>query len=146
MLFPKCEGIVQSQSGLWETLGPCCPIPGQIWGGSGTSDLTLSPLNPSWVPGPRNLLQRLAVKERSWWLKLRCENSAAYVLRVSWSKLLVWFFVCLFCGTGAWTQGLHLEPLHSLSLWWFFSREGLKNCLLGLALSRDPPDLCLLSS
>jgi hypothetical protein len=28
----------------------------------------------------------------------------------------------------------------------FFSRQGLKNYLPGLALNRDPPDLCLLSS
>jgi hypothetical protein len=27
------------------------------------------------------------------------------------------FFLFFFCGTGVWTQGLHLEPLHQPFLW-----------------------------
>jgi hypothetical protein len=30
-----------------------------------------------------------------------------------WAELWnICLFVCLFCGSGAWTQGLHLRPLH----------------------------------
>jgi hypothetical protein len=31
-------------------------------------------------------------------------------------------FFFFFCGTGAWTQGLHLEPLHQPLLWCIFLR------------------------
>jgi hypothetical protein len=57
--------------------------------------------------------------------------------------LLTFFFF----STGVWTQGLHLEPLHtSPVLWWVFSSWGvLMNYLPGLAPNLDPPDLCLLS-
>jgi hypothetical protein len=33
-------------------------------------------------------------------------------------------FVCLFCGTGAWNQGLHFEPLHQPFLWQVFFKIG----------------------
>jgi hypothetical protein len=37
-------------------------------------------------------------------------------------KKIIFFCFC-FCGTGAWTQGLHLEPLHqSFFLWWVVLR------------------------
>jgi hypothetical protein len=37
----------------------------------------------------------------------------------------------LFCSTGIWTQGLHLEPLTSPFLYWVFLREDLMNYLPG---------------
>jgi hypothetical protein len=43
------------------------------------------------------------------------------------------FTYLFFSSTGDWTQGLHLEPLHS-------------NCLPRMAMNCNPPDLCLLSS
>jgi hypothetical protein len=50
----------------------------------------------------------------------------------------------LFCffGTGTWTQGLHLEPLHQP----FFVMGIFKIGSRRLASNLDPPDLCLLSS
>jgi hypothetical protein len=53
-----------------------------------------------------------------------------------------------FGGTGVWTQGLYLEPLHQpFLLWWdcFQDRVSQTICL-GLALNHDPPNLYLLSS
>jgi hypothetical protein len=42
--------------------------------------------------------------------------------------ILLFFLVIIFCITGAWTQGLHLEPLHQPYFCeMFFSREGLAN-------------------
>jgi hypothetical protein len=41
---------------------------------------------------------------------------------------------------------LSLEPLRQPSFMIFFSRQGLKNYLPGLASNHDPADLCLLSS
>jgi hypothetical protein len=52
------------------------------------------------------------------------------------------------CGTGVWTQGLHLEPLHQpffvKGVFKIGSRELFD--LPRLASSGDPPDLWLLSS
>jgi hypothetical protein len=48
-------------------------------------------------------------------------------------------------GTGVWTQGLPLEPLHQPSDGFFF-KIGSHVLFAQLALSCVPPDLCLLSS
>jgi hypothetical protein len=61
------------------------------------------------------------------------------------SNFLSFFLSFFFCGTGASTQSLYLEPLHQL----FFVlglRLGLANYFPGLASHYDPPDPCLLSS
>jgi hypothetical protein len=42
-------------------------------------------------------------------------------------------------GTGVWTQGLQLEPLHQPIFWGVFSRQSLKNYLPGLTLIHNPP-------
>jgi hypothetical protein len=47
----------------------------------------------------------------------------------------------LFWGTGAWTQDLHLEPLHQP-----YFCEGFFETLPGLASNLNPSDLCLLNS
>jgi hypothetical protein len=52
----------------------------------------------------------------------------------------------LFSGTGVWTQGLHLEPLHQPIWWWAFMRQNLENLIAWMISNHDPPDLCLLSS
>jgi hypothetical protein len=56
-------------------------------------------------------------------------------------------FFFLFFSIGAWTQGVHLQPLHQP---YVFCEEFLKmeshKLFPGLALSCNPPDLCLLSS
>jgi hypothetical protein len=50
-------------------------------------------------------------------------------------------------GTGAWNQGLHLEPLHQpFFCEGFFWYRVSQKYLPRLASSCDPPDLCLLSS
>jgi hypothetical protein len=62
---------------------------------------------------------------------------------------LVSFFLpsfLFFDSTRAWTQGLHLEPLHQPFLCYVFSKHGLMNYLPTIASNQDPPDLCLLSS
>jgi hypothetical protein len=51
-----------------------------------------------------------------------------------------------FCSTGAWTQGLHLEPLHQPFMLGIFKIGSRRINCLGLASNRDPPDICLLSS
>jgi hypothetical protein len=59
--------------------------------------------------------------------------------------ILFWLLFSFFYSTGAWTQGLHLEPLHQH----FYVKnvfQSLVNYLPGLALNLDPTDLCLLSS
>jgi hypothetical protein len=59
---------------------------------------------------------------------------------------LSWLFF-FFCGTRAWTQGLHLEPIHQpIFLWRVFHDRVSQNYLPRLASNCDPPDLCLLSS
>jgi hypothetical protein len=56
--------------------------------------------------------------------------------------------VCpFFCGTGVWTQGLYLEPLHQpFFLWCAFLRQYLMNYLPRLASNSDLFDLCLRNS
>jgi hypothetical protein len=78
-----------------------------------------------------------------------CDNSIhAYSAPWTSSPLHYMSTTSPFCGTGAWTQGLHLEPLHQPffvmvnSFFW----ESLVNYLPRLASNLDPPNLCLLSS
>jgi hypothetical protein len=73
----------------------------------------------------------------------RCSITKLHPSSRRYSFFFLFFF---FCSTGAWTQGLHLEPLHQPFLWWIFSRQGLENYLPRLAVNLDPLDLCLLSS
>jgi hypothetical protein len=54
---------------------------------------------------------------------------------------------CFVCGTRAWTQGFHLEPLHQpYFLWRVFQDRVSWIHLPRLALNCDLPDPCLLSS
>jgi hypothetical protein len=60
---------------------------------------------------------------------------------------MCFLFISLFCGTGVWTQSLHLRPLHQpIFVMNFFFKYGLLNYLPRLASSCDPPDLWLLNS
>jgi hypothetical protein len=55
--------------------------------------------------------------------------------------------IFFFLGTGAWTQGLHLEPLHqTFFIKGFFWDRVSWNYLPGLASDHDPSNLCFLSS
>jgi hypothetical protein len=56
-------------------------------------------------------------------------------------------FIYLFCGTGVWTQGLHLEPLHQSPFFGdgFFQNRVLQTICLA-ALELQSSYLCLLSS
>jgi hypothetical protein len=45
-----------------------------------------------------------------------------FLLFLTFSCLVFIYLFIYFCGTGVWTQGLHLEPLHQTFLWWVFSR------------------------
>jgi hypothetical protein len=51
-----------------------------------------------------------------------------------------------FCGTGAWTQGLHLDTPPVLFCEEFFQHRVSQNYLPWMASNLDHPDLCLLSS
>jgi hypothetical protein len=70
--------------------------------------------------------------------------------RISMAVLLIQYVLLVlfcFCGTGAWTQGLHHEPLYHPSFCeGFFWHRVSQNCLPRLASNHNPPDLCLLSS
>jgi hypothetical protein len=45
-----------------------------------------------------------------WWIISICKDSL-FALGWESTHVVFWFFFFL-CGTGAWTQGLHLEPFH----------------------------------
>jgi hypothetical protein len=61
---------------------------------------------------------------------------------VSFVCYLVGWFKFFFRGTGAWSQGLHLEPPHQ---YFFVMCEGLMDNLPRAGFNCCPPDLCLLS-
>jgi hypothetical protein len=64
-----------------------------------------------------------------------------------WPKWVRSTFFFFYCSTGAWTQGLHLKPLHQpFTVKGFFQDMVLWNYLPRLTPNHDPPDLCLLSS
>jgi hypothetical protein len=60
--------------------------------------------------------------------------------------IIIFVSKSFFWGTGAWTQGFHLEPLHQTLFLSVFSIWVSWTICLRLALNHDPPDLCLLSS
>jgi hypothetical protein len=80
-------------------------------------------------------------------------TSSTFICVGEWIRIFLFFlffsFLFFFCGTGVWTQGLHLKPLHQppppshFFLWVFQAR--VSQTLSGLALNHNPPDLCILS-
>jgi hypothetical protein len=56
----------------------------------------------------------------------RFTSVSHFVYKVKWDYCFLFFF---FCGAGAWTQGLHLEPLYQPFLCeGFFEIGSLKLC------------------
>jgi hypothetical protein len=51
-----------------------------------------------------------------------------------------------FCGTGAWNQGLHLEPLYQTFFAKGFSEIGSLELFAWANFEREPPDLCFFSN
>jgi hypothetical protein len=56
------------------------------------------------------------------------------------------FLFLFFCGTEAWTQGLHFEPLHQPFFVVGFFQEGSHKLFAQAGFEHDPPDLCFLNS
>jgi hypothetical protein len=50
---------------------------------------------------------------------------------LSVTSIYFYFTIIIICGTGVWTQGLHLTLSTSPFLWWVLSRYGLMNYLPG---------------
>jgi hypothetical protein len=85
----------------------------------------------------------------SWSPHVICDFSKLYHLPLSPEITLISLFphrfIC-FWGTGVWTQGLHLEPLHQPFFEMVFLEIGSLELFARLASNHNPPDLCLLSS
>jgi hypothetical protein len=83
------------------------------------------------------------------WSCIRCYTHR----QVTDSYFCKWEQICLtfvysilsfFCCTRAWTQGLHLEPLHQSFYVMDFFKIGFRGLFAQAGFEHNPPDLCLL--
>jgi hypothetical protein len=101
------------------------------------------------VTGERNgksLLLRNFYKTEVQNERVKMKRCSPHMIRSQVTRIRGLSPATFFCGTGAETQGLHLEPLHQPFFVKGFFNIGSRKLFTWDDSEPDPPDLCLLNS